>query len=257
MEDAPVSPFANDLPTLEASLEVAVRAAGATSPAVQRSAHTAAVGRAEALIQAVSEALDQEETFVDAEGGAKVISEGAAELLERRVPLARRLSETAGAPVDEWVAEVREMAMQRLANSSGSQYLGAGHREEWPCFAGVGGVLRASFQLSRGGLVSYALAAVDATGAELGKIQGEGIWTFADEERGLTEVRLDMRQGLTGRIQRAGSGFAQVCEPARTLRVPLREFRRVRVPDAEACSSDDPGEESDETDGDGEPLTTS
>eukprot|EP00971_Amphidinium_carterae_P085464 1690740-Amphidinium_carterae.2 len=231
----------DDLEALEASLETALRAASAASAAVQRSAHAAAASRADALLQAVLNALTEETGFEIYSQRTKFITASFLLLLEQRIPRARELAKRAGAStLDDWETSVREELMERFSNTT-SQYIAPG--SDWASTLGISlDGASASFQLSRGGLVSYTLQ----TNGE-GSLHGEGTWTIEEcqvDNGYCCLVQMDMRQGMQGRVSQGGGSPKHVQLPARRLTVAVKDCRRETL--AEALPTDDEEGEDDE-----------
>lgn len=243
---ARAAPGAAGLPALEADVEKAIRAQGACSPALQRSASTAAGSRAEALLQRIAELVEAEVPFVQLENTSRALAPEFVRLLEQNVPRGRKLAQAAGLPLESWDESLRQEVMLAYSNSPTSQYVGPGNVSDWPQVKAAGfEVDSISFQLARSGLVSFTLSLAARAGAEpCARLQGEGVWELRSMDDGLGEVVLRMQQGLSGvMLGTPRVGVGSLMEPARSITLKLQEFRRVTLDGAEISEDEDDEEE--------------
>lgn len=232
----------------------------------------------DALLRAVGDALYEEEAFVSIVPGERVLSDTYVDLLEHHLPRSRYLARRAGSALGPWEDEVRDTVSSNLANSASSFYVSTVRPEDWSCRSDDCQLL-ATFQLSRGGLVSYTLSALPAEGDVFSLTQqcaaggasasaavagapplplpigselvlaGEGVWHAPVQltSNGHEDVAGEILGGpaalrLEMRQGLAGPGGS---EPARTLLVPLRDCRRRKRPGAEDGDSGDGEEDAD------------
>lgn len=129
------------------------------------------------------------------------------------------------------VEELKDAVCQLFANSTASRYE-CSAIAAWPKYAAVCSDLTARFQLAPSGLVTYTIGPAGVPAAW--ELSGEGCWRPFPDGGGVTEVELQMIQGLQGVGLTADGTYAR--EPPCSLRVDLRECARTMV---DGSSGDD------------------
>eukprot|EP00747_Dinoflagellata_sp_TGD_P193972 gnl/TRDRNA2_/TRDRNA2_60838_c0_seq1.p2 gnl/TRDRNA2_/TRDRNA2_60838_c0~~gnl/TRDRNA2_/TRDRNA2_60838_c0_seq1.p2 ORF type:complete len:229 (+),score=62.44 gnl/TRDRNA2_/TRDRNA2_60838_c0_seq1:78-764(+) len=180
----------------------------------------------EAALRSVAAVLTPVPAFLPmADGSAacpRMLNEAFVSLLDQAVP-----------PLRSAVAnfqrsnDVVEAAAAKFANTAASRYEHPA-AAAWPAYEercpGLTG-LTASFRLEPSGLVTYTLAA--NTDQVQWELHGEGVWQVLLEGASVTEVDLQLRQGLEGTSVPHTGEVNSIREPPRTVRVDLRSCSRV------------------------------
>eukprot|EP00931_Biecheleriopsis_adriatica_P080420 TRINITY_DN53776_c0_g1_i1.p1 TRINITY_DN53776_c0_g1~~TRINITY_DN53776_c0_g1_i1.p1 ORF type:complete len:235 (-),score=60.68 TRINITY_DN53776_c0_g1_i1:91-795(-) len=196
---------------------------------------------AEGAFAASTEALEELPAFCQSGEGLpkqRFLNEDFAAALAEAVSLASD---------KEAMDEIAELLAWKLANSEVSRYEHGGAESLWPVQAEWCG-LRARFHLAPSGLMTYSLGPAHATGAENWELSGEGCWrVLAADRSSLTEVVLEMRQGLQG----SGPSGDFLQEPPRVMRVDIASCPRVLDEDATDADDDEEGDWDDEEGEDG------
>mmetsp|Transcript_126846 Transcript_126846/g.223217 ORF Transcript_126846/g.223217 Transcript_126846/m.223217 type:complete len:319 (+) Transcript_126846:71-1027(+) len=144
-------------------------------------------------------------------------------------------------------ADFKEAVALRFANSSSSQYEQLAFAA-WPKYAETCPALTARFQLAQSGLLTYSLGPREVCPDAAWELSGEGCWRLLravrDEGR-MTEVLLEMRQGLEGSIPTHDGAVRSVQEPPCSLHVDLCECLRVARPGLEDVDEEEDEDEED------------